>query len=491
MDPDADDISPWMRDDWTGTETPRLDVLSSPARSAESSGHRATPSGDPEDALPGPEVQPLGDRTASEAGDRHPPVSSRRRGQRIAGVAVVATVLAVVLAVVGAVLVRGDDPAEPADAAPVVDESRPPVDTVAAAVPGTVLDAVSAELAARSAAEERAAAGAVARSGAAGGLTPAVAVAGEVPAWTEWTIELGAPISRIDSATEVVMLTSGGVLHLLELPTGDVRSIVVPEPNRDWKLAVSDAAVVVYDQRDVVVIRDDRPVQRLQTPESLLFVQPWPSTSSFIATMTASPALDADRIVLDVDTGATRPLSAEIADALRFGAASFLASGELVVDRAGGIYAIGIDGQARRLDAGGLLAVGRHHYGIETCDEALQCADVVVDVRTGERTPAQLAGLAPGGFVDPSSHMSPDGRSVVFTDATRGTGFRQILDAASGQRVDIGRLRGIFTPDTWAADSSGVFTLDDGTVRFQTRGAVELARLDAVRGVDALAVRPG
>jgi hypothetical protein len=487
VDPDADDISPWMRDDWTGTETPRLDVLSSPARSAESSGRPAKPSGDPDEALPGPATQPLGDRTAPEVGDRDPPVSPRRRSRRIAAVAVVA----IVLAVVAAVLLRGDDPVEPVDAATVVDESRPPVDTAAAAVPGTMLDAVSAELAARSAAEERAAAGAMARSGAAGGLTPEVAVAGEVPAWTEWTVEVGAPISRIGTATEVVMLTSGGVLHLLELPTGDVRTIVVPEPNRDWKLAVSDAAVVVYDQRDVVVIRDDRPVQRLETPESLLFVQPWPSTSSYIATMTASPALDAERIVLDVDTGSVRPLSGEVADALRFGAASFLATGEMLVERAGGIYAIGIDGQARRLDDGGLLAVGRHHYGLETCDGALRCADVVVDTRTGERVPAELTALAPAGFVDPSSHISPDGRSVVFTDATRGTGFRQILDAASGQRVDIGRLRGLFTPDTWAADSSGVFTLDDGIVRFQTRGTVDLARLDAVAGVGALAVRPG
>lgn len=506
VDPDVDDTSPWLRDDWTGTEAPRLDVLSTLAPSVEPTAKPANPAN--RTANPAHRTADPAHRTAtqvppSEIGGLQNadvvdgPVTPRRRGGRIAAVVVVAGVLAIV----AVVLLRGDDPGDPADDAAVADVSNPPVDTVAAAVPGTTLDSVAAELAARSAAEERVAAGAVARSGAAGGLTPAVAVAGEAPAWTEWTVEPAESLARIDPATEVVTLTNAGVLHRLVLPSGEVRSIVVPEPNRDWKLAVGGAAVVVYDQRDIVVFRDDRPVQRIETQESVLFVQPWPSTSSYIVTMTASPALDAERMVLDADTGATRPLAGEVADALRFGAASFLASGELLVERAGGIYAIGPDQQARQLDVGGLLAVGRHHYGVETCDDALQCADFVVDVRSGERTPAELTGLAPAGFVDPSSHISPDGRSVVFTDATRSTGFRQILDTGNGDRFDIGRLRGLYSPDTWATDSSGVFLVLDGSLWFQTRrsipvaegdlfGTVEVIELDEFGAVDDLGVRP-
>ena len=34
--------------------------------------------------------------------------------------------------------------------------------------------------------------------------------------------------------------------------------------------------------------------------------------------------------------------------------------------------------------------------------------------------------------------MSPDGRWIVFTDPTRATGIRQILDVSTGSRVDIG-----------------------------------------------------
>ena len=92
----------------------------------------------------------------------------------------------------------------------------------------------------------------------------------------------------------------------------------------------------------------------------------------------------------------------------------------------------------------------------------------MIDARTGEASPAVLDGIDPVGLVDPSSHLSPDGRSIVFTDPTRATGIRQILDVGTGERIDIGRLDAIYSPDPWAADSSGVFTEIEGILRFQT-----------------------
>jgi hypothetical protein len=487
VDTDADDRSPWTRDDWVGSEPPRFDALTRPAGSAAG----AAPDDGTTSTAPDVDAGPPTD--ASHAGgsaDGDGPASARpgpARPGRSRLLAVVVALAVVALAIVS--VVRSDDDPEPADAAPATapsvpsgDESLPPLTTT--------VDAVEEELAARAAAEERAAVLAEDRAGAAGGVTPVAAVPGEVPAWTEWSIEPAGPLASLGAPTEVVVLTRGGVLHVVELPSGSVRSLVMPEPNRDWKLAVSDTAVVVYDQRDLVVIRDERPVQRFEVAETLLFLQPWPSTSSFVATMTPSLALDAERVVVDADTEFARPVTAAIDGALRFGAGSFLASGELLVGRAGGVYAIALDGSARRLDDGALLAVGRNHYAVETCDESLQCADVVVDVRSGDRTPVELSGVAEVGFADPSTHLSPDGRSVLLTDATRGTGFRQILDAETGERIDLDRLRGLYSPDTWAADSSGVFTLLDGSVRFQTRRTVDVVGLDGLGVVEELAVRP-
>jgi hypothetical protein len=316
-----------------------------------------------------------------------------------------------------------------------------------------------------------------------------VAQPGALPAWTEWSIDVPEALAAI-ADTEVVIVTTAGVLHRLELPSGRVRSLIVPEPESfDWKLAVGDESIVLYDNREIVVIRDDRPVQRLDAFDTLLNLQAWPSTSSFVATTNPSPAVPAQRFLLDVDTEVTTPLSPETELAMPFGAGSFLANGDLVSDRPGGTYAIGPDQLARRVDDGRLRAVGRNHYAVERCDDSLQCSGFMIDARTGAASPADLTGIDRIGIVDPSAHVSPDGRWIVFTDPTRATGIRQILDVNTGSRVDIGRLDAIYSPDPWASDSSGVFTEVEGILRFQNVVRVEPTDLDVFGPLAELVVR--
>jgi hypothetical protein len=489
---EPDDVSPWTRDDWTGTDTPRLDALTSPdspppgGSPSPSSSAPRTARQESQSDQHGPDANVVSAPDSGPRSDEPPAPQRRSLGRFAVGALAVAMIVSIVVV---ATRDGGTDERER-----VVPES-----TVAAGLPGgddlptTTIDPVAEELAARDAARERAAAAereaAAARAGSAGGVTPAVAQAGAVPDWTEWAIEVPESLAAI-ADTEVVTITTAGVLHRLELPSGRVRSLIVPEPESfDWKLAVGDEAIVLYDNREIVVIRDDRPVQALDAFDTLLNLQAWPSTSVFVATTNPSPAVAAQRFLLDVDTEVVTPLSREVELAMPFGAGSFLGSGDLLVDRPGGTYAIDPDQQARRVDEGRLRAVGRNHFAVERCDETLQCSEFMIDARTGELIPAVLAGIDPVGLVDPSSHVSPDGRSIVFTDPTRATGIRQILDVGSGNRVDIGRLDAIYSPDPWTPDGSGVFTEVEGIMRFQTVGRAEATDLDVFGPIAELVVR--
>jgi len=489
---EPDDVSPWTRDDWTGTDTPRFDALTSPdptppmMPSVTASMARQTPQPEQSDpagistGIIGSELDP-----GPRPDDAPPPRRSLGRFV-VGGVAVAA-----IVSIVAVVVTRDSRSDEGTGAAPATTMAtdEPAGDDR----PTTTLDPVAEELAARDAARERAAAAqraaAAARAGSAGGVTPAVARAGALPEWTEWSIDVPESLTAI-ADTEVVTITTAGVLHRLELPSGRVRSLIVPEPESfDWKLAVGGESIVLYDNREIVVIRDDRPVQQLDAFDTLLNLQPWPSTSAFIATTNPSPAEPAQRFLLDVDTEVATPLSLEAELAMPFGAGSFLGNGDLLVDRSGGTYAIDPDQQARRIDAGRLRAVGRNHYAVERCDETLQCSEFMIDARTGGASPAVLNGIDPVGLVDPSSHVSPDGRSIVFTDPTRATGIRQILDVGTGNRIDIARLDAIYSPDPWTPDGSGLFTEIEGIMRFQTVERAEPTDLDVFGSLAELVVR--
>ena len=106
------------------------------------------------------------------------------------------------------------------------------------------------------------------------------------------------------------MITTAGVLHRFEVPSGRVRSLIVPEPDSfDWKLVVGDDAIVLYDNREIVVFRDDGPVQQLDCVRHAAEPAGVAVDGAFIATTNPSPAVPAQRFLLDVDTEVVTPLS--------------------------------------------------------------------------------------------------------------------------------------------------------------------------------------
>lgn len=443
-----DDISPWERDDWTSdADAPQLDALTRPDRSRAPSTPLA------------PEFGP---------GDSPPPTDGPTRTQVL-----LAGAVGIGLVVFGAVaMLRSGDSADPTTT---IDTSVDTSTTSTTAPGSTTTNVVTTT---------------VAPADAITGVVPAAAVVGEVPTWTESLIAVPSPLDALTVPTELVTLTDNQVLQRIEFPSGRVRSLDVAAWGDNLRIAVSDDSIAVYDSQYVAIIRGDEAIRLFEISDGVIFIEAWPATDSFIVTSTGSPAEEAERFVMSTEDGSLQPVTAEVADALLFGAGNFMSNGDLLVNRPGGVYAIGPDQLARRISDGDLLAVGRNHYAIESCDESLSCEQVIVEVFSGAQSAAMLATLTERGFVDPSTRIAPDGRSIVATDATPDSRYRQIIDTATGAPTSVGRLSALYYPDSWAADGSGLFVEEGGAVRFHVPGSAAAATIDGIGVTESLLVRP-
>jgi hypothetical protein len=316
---------------------------------------------------------------------------------------------------------------------------------------------------------------------------PASVVVGERAPWVEGIIDLPAPLSTMAVPTEIVALSNSRTLHRIEAPSGRVRSLDLTGLGLDASVTVGADAIVVASGRDVTLIADDAPVTRTMVADGIVSVQPWTGSTSFIVTTlgVTEQAREQHWIVGEGgDVVALDGLFGELAFQ-----ASFLPTGEILVTRPGGVYAVAVGGAVRRLSPGDLLGSGAGHYAVEECDETLQCAQFVIDATTGARSPAALEDVVASGAGDPSTRIAPDGRHVAFRDYFRGTGVRRVVDVTTGAGIDIGPVNSFVDADTWTADGSGLFLADD-TIRFfdVTTGAT--VDLDEFAGIREVVARP-
>ena len=315
-------------------------------------------------------------------------------------------------------------------------------------------------------------------------------VAGRVVDWAESQIEVAAPLASLAGSTELVVVSNDRLLHRVEFPSGRVRSVDLADRGADASFEVGPDAIVVYGGSGLTVVRDDRPVEEVAVPDGVVLVQSWPGTGSFIVTTAAlSDSVPAQAWVLDADSNLQRlgdgPFSTAILSSFRN---TFLPSGELLVGRPGGVYALRPDAAPRRVSTGDLVGGGTTHYAVVECDDTLRCEHSLVDAVDGSRRVAPLDPVGTSGW-DPSTRISPGGRYVVFRDYFRGTGVRQVLDTSAGTAFDIGPVSSIFDPDTWAADGSGLFLVDGG-VEFQVAATGSVASLDGFGDVASIPTRP-
>ena len=455
---DSDDASPWMRDDWVpDSAVPDENVFGVKQRST---------LGEPSPAEPPPEAFDDPDDD-----DRTPGSSAIRRV--VAG----AVIIALLVGSAGALLRNDDEPEiEPEPSSTRADN----VTSVPAAATPDTIPPTSANLVT---VPVLPASGDPATPADLALVAPPFVV-GDLPPWAERTITVPEPLAAM-APTEVVTLSRTGVLSVTEFPSGRTRSIDVSAVGADPQLAFGDAAIVVFDSTTLLQIRDGETVVESELRDGIIFVQSWTGTGNFIVTTpTTGPRAPEQDWLLRSD-GSLELLDNRFVAETSFFSRVFSPFGDALFTAPGGVYAVDAADDARRISTGTLLATGSRHWAIEECDEELRCAYSIVEWDSGAVTPGVLDSIDGFGLLDPSTRISPDGRSIAYRGDTDGSGRRQILDTATGESILAGRINQLTYPDSWASDSSGLF-FADGFLQFAERtiGTVtQIEDLDRIRSV--------
>jgi len=452
---DPDDTSPWTRDDWVpDSAVPDENVFGVRPRST---------GGKPSAEEPPPEDFDDPDRDARTSG------SSVVRRVVAAGV-----IIALLIGSAGALL-RNDDESETA-----TEPSLAPLDVVVSVpstsapdtIPPTSASVVTVPVSPDPDEPVQLKASA-----------PPIVV-GDVPAWAERTITVPEPLATMAS-TEVVTLSRTGIVSVTEFPSGRTRSVDVSAVGAELQLAFGDGSIVVFDSTTLLQIRDGEPVVESEVGDGIIFVQPWTGTGNFIVTTPTTGTRDLEQDWVLRPDGSLELLDNRFTAETSFFSRVFSPFGDALLTAPGGVYAVDAAGDARRISTGTLLATGSRHWAIEECDEVLRCAYSIIEWDSGTVTPGVLDSIDGFGLLDPSTRISPDGRSIAYRGDTDGSGRRLILDTVTGESVLAGRINQLVYPDSWASDSSGLF-FADGFLQFveRTMGTVtQIEDLDRIRAV--------
>ena len=464
-DDDPDDASPWSRDDWVpDSGVPADDIFGSSTQPPRGVGQARAGADWSE---PPPE----------DFDDPNPEHDSSRS---FAGRKVVAGIIVVALLVGSAgALLRNDNESDvppsttaerslvddpPATTTP--DTTSPPTTVLAVANPGSLQPGQTVEIT---------------------DPVPPIVV-GEAPAWAERTIAVPEALASM-APTEVVTLSQSGIVDITEFPSGRTRSIDVSSLGANLQLAVDDRSIVVFTSTTLLQIRDGEPVIETEVRDGIIFVQSWTGTESFVVTTpTTGERAPQQDWMLRAD-GSIETLDNLFVDETSFFSRVFSPFGDALFTAPGGVYAAGADGEARRISTGRLLATGSRHRAIEECDETLRCAYSIIEWETGTVTSGVLDVIDQFGFIDPSTHISPDGRSIAYRADSDGSGRRQILDVATGDSVQGGRINQLVFPDSWAADSSGLFFTDQ-LLQFVDRATGAVTQIEDLDRIRTVATRP-
>lgn len=466
-DEDPDEVSPWTRDDWEpDSSVSDAEIFAGKTRGPADPGR---PAGTHDEPRP------------EDFDDRH--ASARLRstlGRKVVAGAIVAALL---IGSAGALLRHDGDPEGvptttgtddwsptatlPDGRPPITSEGRsdplPPASTLSVTIPPSVGTGDVVEIPAP---------------------IPALVV-GAPLSWAERTITVPENLAAM-APTEVITLTQSGIVNVTEFPSGRARSIDVSELGPQAQLAVGDRTIVVFNSSTLLTIRDGESVVGSSLSDGVIFVQPWTGTGNFVVTTPSIGPNSPERNWVLRPDGSLEPLDNPFVDEASFFSRVFSPEGDALVTAPGGVYAIGPDGTSRRISTGALMATGKRHWAIEECDESLRCAYSIIEWETGTVTPGILDRIDAFGFVDPATHISPDGRSIAFRGDSDGSGRREILDVASGATVEAGRINQLVYPDAWAADSSGVF-IADGSLQFVDRETGAITEIDGLGPIRTVA----
>lgn len=327
------------------------------------------------------------------------------------------------------------------------------------------------------------------------GLVPALETAtmGAPPVWTEWEYPLPPVLQQLTEPTEVVVLTTSGQVHRIELPSGTVRSIDTGDLGRSGSMHVSGESLLLQQFDTLVLLRTGAPVLEVEIGVGIGSVVPRGDTGEFLVAPSEWSTGPPPLWLVDEAGEATSLAKAD--DPLATYAdfpLQFLPDGELLVFDAGGTYAVPDAGTPQRVSPGLLFATGRRHVIVRECDATLQCEFVLIDLESGERRVAPLDVSDRFAFYSQGS-VAPDGRTMLYADWNGSRPATLLMDLDTGAVVDDELLRAApleFGPlDAWAGDGSGVFLRAGSSIAFLSRDGSVGVELDGLGRIAALAVR--
>lgn len=307
--------------------------------------------------------------------------------------------------------------------------------------------------------------------------------------WVEWSIDLSGVPAKPRRPTDVAVLTADGRLHLIGVPSGDVRSTVVADVASDGSMAVGPEVVAVARFDGVVLLTPTATVEASIRPAEVPDVVSRGDTGDFVVSGGRSSVTDPERRWIVGPEGGVTDVTGGAYSEFDAWETRFLATGEFVATGPAGVVAVDVDGTARTLGPGRLVAAGRHHVGVRRCDPTSGCSYHVIDATTGAARSASLGELDTYRYWDTSARMSPDGRFVLYADWRRVDPTWRLVDLDSASATDLGPLDAIRVADAWSPDSSGVFLVEGEHLVFHSVDgpATAIVGLGAIRSV---ATRP-
>jgi len=412
-----------------------------------------------------PEFEPVATVEAGSPGDGHPTGRAHRLSTR-SGLAVAVSVVA---AAAVALVVGSDDNTATPDAT-VADAPATAPDVLAPPVTLAPVETISPEWS-------------VVELGVDSAAVPDVAPA----SWVEWSIDVPDALAGLGRPTDVVVLTAEGRLHLIELPSGDVRSTFVAGTASEGRVAVSGDAVAVARFDGLVVLTTETVDAPVIEPAEVPRVAGRGDSGEFVVFGGRSSISGPERQWIIDSDGSVDDVTDGVFSEFASWELRFLASGELVADGPDGVVAVDADGTARPLGPGQLVGAGPRHVAVRRCEPG--CSHHVIDAATATAEPAPIEELDAYRYWDTSVRISPDGRFVQYADWRRHDPSWRLIDLDSGAAADLGPLDATRVADAWASDSSGVFLIDgDRLVFHSVDGSV--AAIVGLGEIRSVATRP-
>ena len=277
--------------------------------------------------------------------------------------------------------------------------------------------------------------------------------------WSTGLIEVPAELDQVAPMTLVAM-SSRGIFHEINLPSGAVRSIGVGRGLAGAQVEVgvttSLVAGLISGSPNTLLIRAGEPPIEIDLPRNRNEIASIPSTDNYVTFSYNGDPNVVTELLID-STGGLVIQERSIGPVLPW-QNSYSPAGRVLVTDAGGVYEQQDDGSSERISDGVLISASSHHLLVRECDEVYVCDFVVIDGESGDRTMVPIGDAFNPQLAGATIQVSPDGEFVRFLTLSSSGSTQMLVDLSSGNTVAV-LDNGSYarSKSVWANGSEGVF----------------------------------